>query len=130
MKDSIGLLEAEIKKEEVLLAEEKKSLQEMDKNAKRAEAERKRQMKNVCEPIRGALIATTNTILQEHPVLRQLDELPRSKDQTSDVFTLLNTQTSQTALEEVHTFSGRIVRMAFAYRSLQFSLRRILRFQP
>jgi phage terminase Nu1 subunit (DNA packaging protein) len=47
MKDSIDLLKAEIAKEEALLADEKKSLQEMDKNAKRAEAERKRQAKNV-----------------------------------------------------------------------------------
>lgn len=48
MNDSIDLLKAEIAKEEALLADEKKSLQEMDKNAKRAMAERKRQMKNVC----------------------------------------------------------------------------------
>jgi kinetochore protein Fta7 len=47
MKDSIDLLKTEIAKEEALLADEKKSLQEMDKNAKRAEAERKRQAKNV-----------------------------------------------------------------------------------
>lgn len=66
-------------------------------------------------PFEGAHMATANTILKEHPVLRQLDELPRSKDQTSDVFTLLNTQTSQTALEEVHTFDGRIVQILFAY---------------
>lgn len=47
-KDSADLLRAEIVKEEALLAEEKLSLQEVEKNAKRAEAERKRQMKNVC----------------------------------------------------------------------------------
>lgn len=47
MKDSIDLLKAEVAKEEALLADEKKALQEMDKNAKRAEAERKRQTKNV-----------------------------------------------------------------------------------
>ena len=49
MNDSVDLLKAEIAKEEALLASEKKSLQEMDKNAKRAEVERKRQTKNVCD---------------------------------------------------------------------------------
>jgi kinetochore protein Fta7 len=48
MNDSVDLLKVEIAKEEALLAGETKSLQEMDKNAKRAEAERKRQTKNVC----------------------------------------------------------------------------------
>lgn len=48
MNDSVDLLKAEIAKEEALLAGETKSLQQMDKNAKRAEAERKRQTKNVC----------------------------------------------------------------------------------
>lgn len=47
VQDSIDLLRSEIAKEEMLLAGEKKQLQEMDKNAKRAEAERKRQTKNV-----------------------------------------------------------------------------------
>lgn len=45
--DSTDLLKAEIEKEEALLAKETKQLQEMEKNAKRAEAERKRQLKNV-----------------------------------------------------------------------------------
>lgn len=48
MRDSIDLLKTETAKEEALLEDEKQALQEMDKNAKRAEAERKRQMKNVC----------------------------------------------------------------------------------
>jgi hypothetical protein len=47
IQDSADLLRAEIAKEEALLAEEKQSLQEMERNAKRAEVERKRQMKNV-----------------------------------------------------------------------------------
>jgi kinetochore protein Fta7 len=47
MTDSIDLLKAEIEREETLLAKETKQLQEMEKNANRAEAERKRQMKNV-----------------------------------------------------------------------------------
>jgi len=59
MKDSIDLLKAEIAKEEALLADEKKSLQEMEKNAKRAEAERKRQTKNVCTSNCGAFSLLT-----------------------------------------------------------------------
>jgi hypothetical protein len=47
IQDSADLLRAEIAKEEALLADEKQSLQEMERNAKRAEVERKRQMKNV-----------------------------------------------------------------------------------
>mgnify|MGYP002718998393 CR=1 FL=1 len=45
--DSIDLLKAEVEKEEAMLEREKKQLQEMERNAKRAEAERKRQSKNV-----------------------------------------------------------------------------------
>lgn len=45
--DSTALLKAEIEKEEALLAKETKQLQEMEKNAKRSETERKRQMKKV-----------------------------------------------------------------------------------
>lgn len=47
MSDSIDLLKTEIEKEEAMLAKETKQLLEMEKNAKRAEAERKRQLKNV-----------------------------------------------------------------------------------
>lgn len=43
----MGLLKAEIEKEEALLTKETKQLHDMEKNAKRAETERKRQMKNV-----------------------------------------------------------------------------------
>ena len=49
--DGIEILQAEIGKEEALLAEETKQLQELDKNAKGAESERKRQMKNVIRHI-------------------------------------------------------------------------------
>lgn len=49
MSDSINLLKSEIAKEQALLASEKTALHEMDKNAKRADAERKRQMKKVGE---------------------------------------------------------------------------------
>ncbi|KAJ5758557.1 CENP-A-nucleosome distal centromere subunit CENP-Q [Penicillium odoratum] len=81
MKDSTDLLKAEIAKEEALLANEKKELQAMDKNAKRAEAERKRQTKN------------------EHPVLRQLDDLP--PDSGPSGFTLVDTKPSQTTLDQL-----------------------------
>lgn len=40
----------EIEKEEALLAQETKYVDEMEKNAKKAEAERRRQMKNVFIP--------------------------------------------------------------------------------
>ncbi|KAJ5645952.1 CENP-A-nucleosome distal centromere subunit CENP-Q [Penicillium lividum] len=83
MKDSTDLLKAEIAKEEALLANEKRELQVMDKNAKRAEAERKRQTKN------------------EHPVLRQLDDLP--PDSGPSGFTLVDTKPSQTTLDELDT---------------------------
>ncbi|KAJ5780159.1 CENP-A-nucleosome distal centromere subunit CENP-Q [Penicillium paradoxum] len=84
MNDSVDLLKAEIAKEEALLAKETKSLQEMDKNAKRAEAERKRQTKN------------------EHPVLRQLDALPQSEASLSSEFTLLGSKDSQVTLDELN----------------------------
>lgn len=58
--NSVDLLKAEVEKEEALLAKETRQLEELEKNAKRAEAERKRQMKN------------------EHPILRQLDDLSSS----------------------------------------------------
>jgi len=45
--NSVDLLKAEVEKEEALLAKETRQLEELEKNAKRAEAERKRQMKNV-----------------------------------------------------------------------------------
>jgi kinetochore protein Fta7 len=58
--DSVDLLKAEIAKEEALLAGETKSLQEMDKNAKRAEAERKRQTKNVCGKLIVLFLSVTS----------------------------------------------------------------------
>ncbi|KAJ5569425.1 uncharacterized protein N7459_008855 [Penicillium hispanicum] len=83
MKDSIDLLKSEIAKEEALLAGEKKSLQEMDKNAKRAEAERKRQTKN------------------EHPVLRHLDELRQGQPTIPTEIRVSNTKGSPTTLDEL-----------------------------
>lgn len=101
MRDSTDLLKAEIAKEEALLADEKQSLQEMDKNAKRAEAERKRLSKNVCRLKSWNMVVCFADMLlfKEHPVLRQLDELPQ--DSTASEFTLLNTKSSQTTFDEV-----------------------------
>ncbi|KAJ5407761.1 CENP-A-nucleosome distal centromere subunit CENP-Q [Penicillium cosmopolitanum] len=83
MNDSIDLLKSEIAKEEALLASEKKALQEMDKNAKRADAERKRQMK------------------KEHPVLRQLDNPKEAQDGQSSEFTLADAKNSQINLDDL-----------------------------
>ncbi|KAJ5881488.1 CENP-A-nucleosome distal centromere subunit CENP-Q [Penicillium soppii] len=83
MNDSVDLLKAEIAKEEALLASDKKALLEMDKNAKRAEVERKRQTKN------------------EHPVLRQLDTLPSTEGSASSEFTLLGGKEGPATLDEL-----------------------------
>jgi kinetochore protein Fta7 len=45
--NTIDLLKLEIEREDALLARELKQVEEMEKNAKKAETERKRQMKNV-----------------------------------------------------------------------------------
>ncbi|KAL1966109.1 hypothetical protein VTN77DRAFT_4857 [Rasamsonia byssochlamydoides] len=81
--NSIDLLKMELEKEEALLAKETKQLEEMEKNAKRAEAERKRQMKN------------------EHPVLRHLESLPRHQERAPAPFSVLDGQDSDTALCDV-----------------------------
>ncbi|KAL4785185.1 CENP-Q, a CENPA-CAD centromere complex subunit-domain-containing protein [Aspergillus varians] len=83
MNDSIDLLNNEIAKEEALLARETKQLQEMEKNAKRAEAERKRQMKN------------------EHPALRELRGGPDRQTGAPSEFTLLNAKDSQLGFNEL-----------------------------
>ncbi|KAJ5243363.1 uncharacterized protein N7469_001690 [Penicillium citrinum] len=82
MSDSINLLKSEIAKEQALLASEKTALHEMDKNAKRADAERKRQMK------------------KEHPVLRQLDNPEETQDGPSSEFTLVDGKDNQVDLNE------------------------------
>ncbi|KAI9934924.1 hypothetical protein ASPWEDRAFT_117092 [Aspergillus wentii DTO 134E9] len=81
--DSIDLLKAEVEKEEALLAKEKKQLQEMEKNAKRAETEKKRQMKN------------------EHPVLRKLDNIPDTQNQARSEFTIPNLKNIEVTLDEL-----------------------------
>ncbi|KAH1533044.1 hypothetical protein KXX18_004943 [Aspergillus fumigatus] len=100
MNDSIDLLKAEIEREEALLAKETKQLQEMEKNANRAEAERKRQMKNVSSlgwfrPYNMSLI-----ILKEHPALRQLDDLPKTQFQAAH-FRILEAEDSQSGFDEL-----------------------------
>ncbi|CAG8077863.1 unnamed protein product [Penicillium salamii] len=100
MNDSVDLLKAEIAKEEALLASETKSLQDMDKNAKRAEAERKRQTKNVCDGI-TKMNLYANGHPKEHPVLRQLDALPQIESSVSSELRLLGTKQSQPTLDEL-----------------------------
>lgn len=50
-RNTIDLLKLEIEREEALLAKETKYVEEMEKNAKKAEVERRRQMKNVRPPL-------------------------------------------------------------------------------
>ncbi|KAL4933470.1 uncharacterized protein BDV17DRAFT_252057 [Aspergillus undulatus] len=83
MNDSIDLLNNEIAKEEALLAKEAKQLLEMEKNAKRAEAERKRQMKN------------------EHPTLRLLQGGSDKQPGSSSALTLSKTRDSQSGFDEL-----------------------------
>lgn len=83
MNESIDVLKSEIEKEEALLNKETKALQEMYKNAKSADAERKRQMKN------------------EHPVLRELGDLNETQDGHSSEFTLADTQNNQIQLDDL-----------------------------
>ncbi|KAL4867718.1 hypothetical protein BDV12DRAFT_170952 [Aspergillus spectabilis] len=85
MNDSIDLLNHEIAKEEALLARETRQLQEMEKNAKRAEAERKRQMRN------------------EHPVLRQLHDSSYKHTGKAAEFTIANAKDSQLGFDELET---------------------------
>lgn len=49
-RNTIDLLKLEIEREEALLSKETKYVEEMEKNAKKAEVERRRQMKNVRPP--------------------------------------------------------------------------------
>jgi kinetochore protein Fta7 len=106
--NSIDLLKMEVEREEALLAKETKQVEEMEKNAKRAESERKRQMKNVCPPklfcITPFCTATSlisDFIFQEHPVLRHLDSLPTREAHTSAPFSVLEGQDSDMALCDV-----------------------------
>ncbi|PLB39507.1 uncharacterized protein BDW47DRAFT_103156 [Aspergillus candidus] len=81
--DGIDLLKAEIEKEEALLAQETSQLQEMEKNAKRAESERKRLMKN------------------EHPVLRTLNDGPQEKSQGQAGFTIATEKEPRTMFDQL-----------------------------
>ncbi|PYH78014.1 hypothetical protein BO82DRAFT_169521 [Aspergillus uvarum CBS 121591] len=83
MNDSIDLLKVQVEKEEALLEKERKQLQEMERNAKGVEAERKRQMKN------------------EHPVLRQLSNAPDNHDSNQCGFTITNNNDAQVMFDEL-----------------------------
>ncbi|PWY71659.1 hypothetical protein BO70DRAFT_298282 [Aspergillus heteromorphus CBS 117.55] len=83
MTDSIDLLKTEVEKEEALLEREKKQLHEMEKNAKRAETDRKRQSK------------------KEHPVLRHLSKVPSDQDKKQVEFSLSHGKDSQTMFDEL-----------------------------
>ncbi|KAH8705710.1 CENP-Q, a CENPA-CAD centromere complex subunit-domain-containing protein [Talaromyces proteolyticus] len=66
--NAIDVLKMEIEREEALLTKETKYVEEMEKNAKKAEVERRRQMKN------------------EHPVLRHIDNLSQHADRPAAPF--------------------------------------------
>ncbi|RHZ64466.1 uncharacterized protein CDV56_109167 [Aspergillus thermomutatus] len=103
MTDSVDLLKAEIEREEALLAKETKQLQEMEKNANRVEAERKRQMKN------------------EHPALRQLDDIPKNQGPGAH-FTILEAKDSQSAFDELENdpeISGLLKQLNGHLKSMQ-----------
>ncbi|EAW18791.1 uncharacterized protein NFIA_087470 [Aspergillus fischeri NRRL 181] len=100
MTDSVDLLKAEIGREEALLAKETKQLQEMEKNANRAEAERKRQMKNVSSLEWFWSYNMSLIILKEHPALRQLDDFPKTQGQAAH-FRILEAEDSQSGFDEL-----------------------------
>ncbi|CRG88945.1 hypothetical protein PISL3812_05980 [Talaromyces islandicus] len=82
--NTVDILKMEIEKEEALLAQETKYVDEMEKNAKKAEAERRRQMKN------------------EHPVLRHIDQQQQhSNEDSSAPFVVVDGSQDQTALCEI-----------------------------
>ncbi|KAM5447457.1 hypothetical protein MaudCBS49596_005968 [Microsporum audouinii] len=78
---SIRLLQAEIKREEAELAKDKLKLEELERNAKAAESERKRLNKNV------------------HPVLKQLDK--SSMNETANADFKLEMKNEETVLGEI-----------------------------
>ncbi|QKX59901.1 uncharacterized protein TRUGW13939_07043 [Talaromyces rugulosus] len=82
--NTTDILKMEIEKEEALLAQETKYVDEMEKNAKKAEAERRRQMKN------------------EHPVLRHIDHQPQhSNEALTAPFIVVDGAQDQSALCEI-----------------------------
>lgn len=100
MLNSIDLLNVEIDREEALLARDTTQLEEMEKNAKRAEAERKRQMKNVC--FSGIYTrAVINVYGKEHAIFRHLDNSSQNWDQMPTEFSVLESQENDVALCDV-----------------------------
>ncbi|KKK14231.1 hypothetical protein P175DRAFT_0441148 [Aspergillus ochraceoroseus IBT 24754] len=98
--DSIDILKNEIAKEEALLARESKELHEMEKNAKRAETERKRQMKNASSILNPRVIRIGINKLQEHPILRQLNDTPDRVGSPAG-FTLMSAKDTQSSFDEL-----------------------------
>lgn len=84
-RNTIDLMKIEIEREEALLANETKYVEEMENNAKKAEVERKRQMKN------------------EHPVLRYINDDPGQENKSSSFppFVVIDRSKDQTALCEI-----------------------------
>ncbi|OKL61684.1 hypothetical protein UA08_02981 [Talaromyces atroroseus] len=82
-RNTIDLLKMEVEREEALLAKELKYVKEMEKNAKQAESERRRQMKN------------------EHPVLRHIDDKPSHINESPAPFVVVDSSKDQTALCEI-----------------------------
>ncbi|OXV09704.1 hypothetical protein Egran_02541 [Elaphomyces granulatus] len=78
--NSIDLLNVEIDREDDLLSKDTTQLEEMEKNAKRAEAERKRQMKN------------------EHAIFRHLDNSSQNWNRMPTEFSVPESQESDVAL--------------------------------
>ncbi|EED15498.1 conserved hypothetical protein [Talaromyces stipitatus ATCC 10500] len=83
-RNTVDLLKMEIEREEALLAKELKYVEEMEKNAKKAEIERRRQMKN------------------EHPVLRHIDvQNSTSETVSSAPFVIIDRSKDQATLCEM-----------------------------
>lgn len=98
---SIRLLQAEVKREEAELAKDKLKLEELERNAKAAEAERKRLNKNVrlTDVDVMATKDTDKSRLQVHPVLKQLDESNVEEVETAEF--KLEMKNEETVLSEV-----------------------------
>ncbi|OJK00859.1 hypothetical protein ASPACDRAFT_42360 [Aspergillus aculeatus ATCC 16872] len=102
MNDSIDLLKVEVEKEEALLEKERKQLQEMERNAKGVEAERKRQMKNVRILFSDSKIKSLIIVfIKEHPVLRQLSNAPDNHDSSQCGFTIANDNDAHVMFDEL-----------------------------
>ena len=75
-------------------------MQEMEKNAKRAESERKRLMKNVSP---RNIFSYLNILisLKEHPILRTLNDGPQEKNQEHAGFTIATEKEPRIMFDQV-----------------------------